>query len=488
MSRSWIKHRAIIDTYKADADSSTKSLPEQLIIRVWKACNFRCNFCNVAANEAILWVKPQIKEILAQTFYRIKYSNFSSWVVNVTISWWEPSIFQIETIFVLKYFEKYFNCRNINATFELQSNASNISKKFSEDLKKNKIFDVMVSNHTHDPDEYKTYIWVPYDVMWPKVHRGIRNLISSWITVSFNTILSWINAGSYLDHIKYLHKNYPEVLVYNIGFIQPHWMAQENFDKLFIQYHEVSKIYNDVVCYLKASRKKVHSHLVWLPLCYLDDWSCCMEYYHNKSIILQWPSWQTLIQSINDDNKWYDTKCNSCMVKWLCSGIWKEYIWKQKIKPIKYSQYFSNDISSKTSFYTWREKIWKIKSRWVQQVFILDSLNHIEWIADLRKFWFQMITLCFNKIPNKVDLILYASLNIQILDFHYSMKSFLDEVVYFNSKTWVQFHIRLDIHVYNFDGSIEKLIHLDTYQNFRFHLINPKISSQKRDNIYIYYK
>ena len=110
-------------------------LPEQLIIRVWKWCNFRCIFCNVAENESVLSLKSSIREILAITFYKLKYSTVLSNHINITISWWEPSIFQKETIFILKYFTKYFRDRSIHTAFDLQSNASNIDTLFAQRLR-----------------------------------------------------------------------------------------------------------------------------------------------------------------------------------------------------------------------------------------------------------------------------------------------------------------------------------------------------------------
>lgn len=101
MARKHILYRTIFH----HQEKGKQELGEQLIIRVGKWCNFRCVFCNVAENENVLSIKSSIKEILAITFYKIKYSNFSSKELNVTISWGEPSIFQKETLFILKFFK-----------------------------------------------------------------------------------------------------------------------------------------------------------------------------------------------------------------------------------------------------------------------------------------------------------------------------------------------------------------------------------------------
>ena len=449
MSRNKVLFRSLLQQ-KDVSISKELRLPEQLIIRVWKACNFRCVFCNVAENEAILAMKPKIKEILAQAFYRIKYSNLESGIINITISGWEPSLFQTETLFVMKYFKKYFDNRSILTTFEMQSNASNISPEFAKNLKDLWLYDVMVSYHTHDPDEYQEYIWVDYQRFWWKVNSWINNLISAGISVSFNVILSKINSESYFDHIKYLVKNFPSVLVYNIWFVQPHWMAQKNFDNLYIDYNEVFQIYNRVISYLKIHNKKVHSHLVWLPLCYMDDYSSVMEYYHNRSIIEEWPDKHTLIQKINDENKWFDKNCNRCKMKWLCSWIWKEYIWVQKVKPIPYEYYSQFKHSTDAILYSEDMDIKKVKDSWVSQIFILwkselDEGTILAILTKLRKFNFHMISIVLFQIEKIKNVDKFYATNLQYFFWDKKPIQEIFRIITYNNKTPLQFQIKVDI-------------------------------------------
>ena len=450
MSRNHILHRSLLQK-KQEWFSQQLLLPEQLIIRVGKACNFRCIFCNVAENESILLAKPKIKEILVQTFYRIKYSNLSSWIINITISWWEPSLFQTETIFVMKYFKKYFNDRSVLSTFEMQSNASNITEVFAKKLKRLWLYDVMVSYHTHDPKEYRQYIGVDYEKFWEKINNWINNLIKEGISVSFNIILSHINKDSYFKHICFLLDKFPDVLVYNIWFVQPHWMAQDNYDLLFVQYSEVYKIYNKVIAYLKFKWKKAHSHLVGLPLCYMNDYSSVMEYYHNRWIILDGPQKHTLIQKINDDNKAYDSKCNSCKVKWLCSWIWKEYIWKQRIKPVPYIQFSNLKHNPNVCVYTDQINLKKVRDTWIDQIFVLGY--DIRWkqniwsiISHIRKYQFHMISLVIDDVNQLMSLDNYYSINIQLKHSGWDIIPFIYNILDFNNSVSSQFHIRLDIH------------------------------------------
>lgn len=113
-------------------------------------------------------------------------------------------------------------------------------------------------------------------------------------------------------------------------------MAQENFERLFAQYEDVAPIYSKVIAYLKSHNKRVHSHFVGLPLCHLDDWSNSMEYMYNKGLFQSDPTQHTLIHEINDANKTHPSACDRCSAKRVCSGVWKEYAEKQKLKTITY--------------------------------------------------------------------------------------------------------------------------------------------------------
>lgn len=426
--------------------SNTKSnhhiLPDQLIIRVWKWCNFRCVFCNVAENESLLNMKSSIKEILAITFYKIKYSSFKSWTIHITISGWEPSIFQKETIFIIKFFYKYFAERNIAATFDLQSNASNIDKRFAEMLKTVWVKQALISSHTSDEVIFEKMIWVNYKDMGPRFERGVRNLLDVWIPVTFNVILSKMNLSNYLDHLRYLITTYPEVELYNIGFVQPHGMASKNIEDLFVSYNEIKDLYNKAIAYLKFQWKRVHSHLVWLPLCHLNEWWASMEYYNNLKVANLKEEEQTLIQSINDTNKAHDVWCARCMNKRVCSGIWKEYIWNQAVIPHTYKIF--DNLAQPLEI----KNIRKLYSQWIRQFWINTSHHEpdevLVYIKEIRKYWFAWISLITKWTP-RYNLEDVWWCNIQISGKFEEIYEVVKNVNIYNA--WVLFQRRIHVDV-----------------------------------------
>ncbi len=445
--RNHIKYRTIFTHQKNIWEIS--HMPDQLIIRVWKWCNFRCIFCNVAENETVLSLKSSIQEILAMTFYKIKHTKFLSDHINVTISGGEPSIFQKETLFILKYFKVFFEKRGIHASFDMQSNASSIDKVFADSIYRLWVGQVLVSSHAHDPDIFESIIGVKYATMWPRFEWGVQYLLDAGIEVTFNIVLNRINHEHYMEHIIYLHQKYPQVELYNIWFVQPHGMAQENFKKLFSQYSDVAPVYNRVISYLKYHWKQVHSHLVGLPLCYMDDWSSSMEYWYNQWLLKAGPTDHTLIQSINDSNKMHPSSCDGCRAKRVCSGIWKEYSKLQKLKPYIYPIY-----SFSTVFLT---EIWHIKKQYTagDRVFFLDWDQYTqeilcEKILTIKQLGYVWLSIVLEKWKYSDCIYHFAGTNIQYIAISpRDALSIADDVANHNTKMPFQFRIQLDILIKN---------------------------------------
>lgn len=484
--RNHIKYRTIFAHQKKIWEVS--HMPDQLIIRVWKWCNFRCIFCNVAENETVLSLKSSIQEILAMTFYKIKYTKFFSDNVNVTISGGEPSIFQKETLFILKYFKVFFDKRGIHTSFDMQSNASSINREFADAIYRLWVWQVLVSSHAHDPEIFESIIGVKYATMWPRFEWGVQNLIDAGIEVTFNIVLNRLNHEHYLEHIVYLHQKYPQVELYNIWFVQPHGMAQENFKKLFSQYSDVAPVYNRVISYLKYHWKQVNSHLVGLPLCYMDDWSSSMEYSYNQSLIKVGPSDHTLIQSINDSNKIHPSSCDGCRAKRVCSGIWKEYTKLQKLKPYVYPIHNSSIIFS--------DEILSIKKQYNagNRVFFLDWGSYTQQILDekiisIKRLGYVWLSIVLEKWHIGYDLSYLAGTNIQYIPISSrDALSTIDDVLSYNKKVPFQFRIQLDILIKNPENwSIKDILDLPKSSDILVRLPKTWRSEKQLHKPYIYF-
>lgn len=428
---------------------------DQLIIRVWKACNFKCNFCNVSDNERHVKLKENIDDIVRNFHYKLKYSNLTEKEITVAISWGEPSIFQKETIFALKYIKKIFEKKRIIPHFEIQTNASNIDIYFANNLKKNGITIALVSFHTIDKKEFDETLGVPYDIYFKKIICWIENLHKVWIDVYTNTIISNQNKNTFFDTITYLEKKFNFIHIFNVWLIQPHWNSTKIIKKIYPKYENIDYIYNKSLFYLLKKWKQVVSHFFWLPACYILHKKESLEISENILFRKNFNfDYKYLINNINDKNKNHTLDCQKCIYNNVCSWIWKEYIWLQKLKPVQYKiDKFNNLKNEKNTFWykleNKNENLKKIYDKNVRQIIIKSSLWNKEEIYKLlresTKIWFYKISLLLdsNFLLEK-DIFLTWVSNIQVKscyiddDFIYKLKKFSD-------KNSPQFRIDLDI-------------------------------------------
>jgi len=427
---------------------------EHILVRVWKACNFKCNFCNISYNERKIESIENYKNLIIKFLYKLKYSSIKWKRLTITITWWEPSILKVETLFILKYIKNFLKKKWIIPSFEIQTNASNIDFLFAKKLNKLWVYSALISFHTIDKNIFEKIIWVSYDNFF-KIQKWIFNLYENGIDICTNTILSSENKDSFFDTIKFLNNNFPFISDFNVWLIQPHWDALTNIDKIYPKYIELSYIYNKAIEYLIYNKKNVTSHYFWLPACYTNRLSVWMEFRDNinfrKDFIL---NNKTLINSINDSNKIQTNECNTCLFNNICSWIWKEYLWLQKLAPLKYKLFFwKKIINKKNSFwYLLKDKNENLKKLYdsnIRQLVIKSSLGNKNDIYKLFKnstqIWFYKITfLIDNDFSLEDDIFLTWVSNIQV-DIKDIRDKFIVKLIDFSKKYSPQFRIDLDI-------------------------------------------
>jgi len=426
---------------------------DQLVVRVWKWCNFRCNFCNVSDNERHVELKENVDDIVRNFHYKMKYSNFTAKTIEITISWGEPSIFQKETIFALKYISRFFEKRDIKCVFWIQTNASNIDERFAKKISELWIKYALVSFHTIDPKIFKQTLWISYETYFHKIIEGMQCLQQAGIQVDTNTILSQENRDNFFDTLIFLEWHFPQIQNFNVGVIQPHGEAEKNLTEVAPKYEEIADIYNTTISYLQWKNKRVTSHFVWLPACYLEDHSVSLEIQSN-TLFRQNFNFDAhyLINNINDVNKIQIDGCNSCLYNNICSGIWKKYQWYQAVKPVEYVKDFfldfiKNDIAYKLQGKN--ESLSEIYEKWFQQILVPSDLGERSEIISLLQ---EAIQIGFYKLSLIIvddfeidEDILYSGLtNIQIFD-TFIESWILEYISQFSQKNWPQFRIDLDI-------------------------------------------
>lgn len=426
---------------------------DQLVVRVWKWCNFRCNFCNVSTNESHVKLRENIDDIVRNFHYKMKYSSFKGKWIEITISWWEPSIYKKEVIFALKYIKGFLDKRGIKHLFSIQTNASSIDVAFAYRLKKLWVQSALVSFHTNDKNIFEQTLWISYDLYFPKIISWIKNLIESWIYVDTNTILSNQNKYNFLDTIDFLLEKFPDIYNYNIGIIQPHWEAEKNILEVAPIYKEVSHKYNQAIDLIESKNKKVTSHFVGLPLCFLDNHNVSLERNSNLEFRKNYNfSEKYLINKINDQNKTQIPKCRECMFNNVCSWLWKNYVWIQDVMPQKYTlDFLWNSKMTKDSFrlISLEENIGNLYNEWMRQVIIRSgsfSKNDTKKIIKkLVQQWFYKISLVIESWFQLPDEWLYIGItNIQ-MKYWAIPDATLRKLCSFSDDNSPQFSIDIDI-------------------------------------------
>lgn len=425
---------------------------DQLIVRVWKACNFKCNFCNVSTNESHVNIKESVKDIVRNFLYKFKYSSVKErWMLMVTISGWEPSLFKKETIFSLKYIKKFLEDRNIKYEFNIQTNASLIDDKFAKELYENWVTSALVSFHMIDEKIFEKVIQIPYKNFY-KIIDGINSLNKVWIEVSTNTIMSNENKNNFFETVKFIKNTFPFINIFNIWMIQPHWEAFKIIEKVFPKYNEVYYDYNKTIFFLKNFWKNIESHFFSPPACYMNTLKYSLE---NRDNLLFRKnsnfSEKYLLNNINDKNKTQTKDCEKCLYNNICSGIWKEYVWLQKLKPVNYVIDKNNNFEKNNFAYKLKNKNENLKKIYdwnFRQIIIKTSLwNEVEiyeLLKNATKIWFYKISLLLDSdFEIKKDIVYTGVSNIQL-----KKEQISNEVLYFikdfSTKYSPQFRIDID--------------------------------------------
>lgn len=428
---------------------------DQLIVRVWKACNFWCNFCNVSDNEGNVKMKENIEDIVRNFHYKLKYSNYSSGQLTVTISWGEPTLFKKETIFALKYIRKVLERMWVEPIFEIQTNASHMDLQFAKIIAELWVRNALVSFHMTDKNIFDSVIQVSYESNYSKIIDWIENLHNAWIDIYTNTILTRETQDNFFETIQFLARRFPFISIFHIGIVQPHGDAQKILERIYPRYEEVAILYNRAIFFLKNLWKEVVSHFVGLPACYMSSLSSSLEVSQNILFRKNYNfTDHYLINNINDNNKKQIQECNTCLYSNVCSWIWNEYVWLQHLNPTNYIKDFFGDFQYNEFAYKidWNTlNLKKLFDKNIRQVMIPTSSFDKEALYGIIKncttVWFYKITLLVDSKFALQDDIFYTWVtNIQIHLDEFDI-DFIDNLIAFSKKNTPQFRIDLDIFV-----------------------------------------
>lgn len=437
-----------------------EQLMDQIIVRIWKGCNYNCIFCNVGENEKIVSKKESYIDIIRNFQYKYKYSKIRWNKVLVTISWWEPSIFQKETIFAIKYITKFLKEKEITPIFDIQTNWTNVDFEFALRLKKLWVYLSMVSFHTNDKDIFEELLWSDFEIYYKKVLEWMDNMHKVWLEVEVNIVLNKLNYKNLKEIIDFLTVNKSYIKIYNIWFFQPHWNAKTNYDRLYVSYKEVSKYYNEWLKVLKSLWKEVNSDFLGLPICFLDEKEDSRELINNiefRKKYIKSKTKQTLITQINDTNKIHTLSCINCLYSNVCSGVWKEENSNQALSPVLYYKFYNkapSDVLMVDPININNLDLNKEYTNWKRSIFIKydKNLNLLEYETLLEKavyVGYIKIQIYYEKSYNQAYLKLWIN-NIQVWINSISEED-IQNIIKFSEKQPIIFWVNIDFYVNSLD-------------------------------------
>lgn len=295
-----------------------KETREQKFLRIGRACNFKCKFCNISAhNESRYPLVLSLQKIKAEIKKINKEASPNR--TEITISGGEPSLFQREVLCMLAELRQKY-------PIEIQTNASKIDRKFAEKLAKGGVSQALVSFHGIDKKVYENLLGVDHAEL-KTVCTGMRHLLDVGISVTPNLVMTRLNLFNLIDTLKFLIQKFPELEVYNLAVFQPHGDGELNQAKLAVPFQVVKKQFDRAIKLLEKNKKVPCFHFCSLPPCFFSRQNkrYVIEYrnYHFfRKQGLKKEDYRKSEADINASQKVKKQICDFCFEKNFCGGLW----------------------------------------------------------------------------------------------------------------------------------------------------------------------
>ena len=305
-----------------------KEKREQRFIRVGRACNFKCKFCNISEYNESRYPLLQEQQTLKKEVDQAK-KDAQEKQIEITISGGEPSLFPDHVKYILQEIDK-------ELPIEIQTNASKIDAEFAYMLAQGGVKTALVSFHAVTKDIFEDVLDTPYAEL-ENICIGMYNLLEAGISVMPNIVVTKKNLEDLLPVIHFLLKEFPSLQTYNLGVFQPHGEGEKNQAELHVPLQKVRPHFEKAINLLEKEEKTICFHYCSLPPCFFkkSQKKYVLEYHNYHHFRKQGLSVDDLKKSetiINAGQKYHPQICNFCYEKNFCGGIWKE-VDKDEVKP-----------------------------------------------------------------------------------------------------------------------------------------------------------
>lgn len=294
----------LMDCVDAEDSHQTKGL-----LRLTMACNERCPFCNVPAEDYRPTLTPSW-ELVAEQLDAFVASGEKT----LTISGGEPTLLRRRLLRLIG------EARGAGVPFvELQTNAILVDTPYAAALAAQGLTSAFVSLLSDVPELHDELAGLKG--AYRRCLRGIDALLDAGIRVTLNPVIARQTQDRLLDFIAFVAERLPRVQSISLSAVQPHGRAASE-PGLMPDYAVLGP-------QVPAARQAAAEHGIrllnpycGLPLCV--GWSEGLEHCV-EAIEARAGGWQERPGIENQGDKSYGAPCVSCSLRAWCGGAWHAY-------------------------------------------------------------------------------------------------------------------------------------------------------------------
>ncbi|HMV67761.1 MAG TPA: radical SAM protein [Myxococcota bacterium] len=278
------------------------------LLRLTMACNERCPFCNVPA-EDYARPTPPVEEIDAQLARFL-----ADGAETLTISGGEPTLLRKRLIALVR------RAREGGVRFvELQTNAVLIDEAYARELAAAGVTSAFVSLLSHVPEHHDRLAGLPG--AWPRCLRGIDALLDAGVRVTLNPVTARLTQALVPDYIDFVAERLPRVRFVSMSAVQPHGRARDDHD-LLPDYDVLGASIREARARARARGIELVNPYCGLPLCvgWDDDLGRSVEAFEAEQ-----GGWRDTPGLDNVGNKSHGPPCRGCALRTRCGGAWHAY-------------------------------------------------------------------------------------------------------------------------------------------------------------------
>ncbi len=285
----------------AEESHATKGL-----LRLTMACNEKCPFCNVPA-EDYSTLSPPMDEVLNELQTFIDRGD-----QTLTISGGEPTLSRARLLTLVKTANEG-GIRFI----EVQTNATLINPKYAAELASRGVTSAFVSllGHTADLHDHLAGLNGAFD----KCLAGIDALLDAGIRVALNPVTAVTTQDHLDDYVAFVAARFPRIRSISLSAVQPHGRGANNVE-LMPDYSRLHASVQRAQAVAEANRIELLNPYCGLPLCVGWEENLGNSVEAIESLAPHNP------QGVdNHGNKRHGPACIDCGLRSRCGGAWHAY-------------------------------------------------------------------------------------------------------------------------------------------------------------------